>query len=337
MLSAFEKLNQKSAMKIPPYLNFLITGILLFCFSACTNNHVNGRKSLSFYLADSLSLKEACIRISSDLCSGPQGATRIENQRAFYAAVDKTGDSLFKALGPDAHGPQGAYAIIRLVYDRWGIGFDARDTIVETLLPETVYMKKKGACLGVSLIILLLAEKLECPVHGVLLPGHFYCRFDNGTDRFNIEPNKSGFNHPDDYYREKYLSEKKPWYDLKNLLAKETVGVLCFNAGNLFLKRKDFSRARAYFAESVRRLPTFIEAKGNVALTFAQSGDLEKSKMLFDTLFNKVPDLNGLAGNYGAVLIASKDFKKAKEVFTKGLFYFPNDSSLLAGLAKANP
>ena len=328
MLSAFKK------------LTFLITGNLLFCFSACTSNHENGQKPLSiqgFYLTDSLSLKDACIRISSDLCSGTQGAPRAENQRAFYTTVDKTGDSLFKALGLDAQGPQGAQAIIRQVYDRWEIGFDACDTCVETLLPEQVYMKKKGACLGVSLIILLLAEKLECPIHGVLLPGHFYCRFDNATDRFNIEPNKSGCNHPDDYYWQRYLWANKSRYDLKNLNTKETVGVLCFNAGNLFLRRKDFSQAKAYFTESVRRLPMFIEAKGNLALTFAQSGDLEKSKMLFDTLFNEVPDLNGLAANYGAVLCASRDLKKANEVFTKGLFYFPNDSSLLAGLAKANP
>jgi tetratricopeptide (TPR) repeat protein len=324
-------------MKIIRRVNLCGVVFVLLCFSACVSK--NSRRpfySKAISLPDSLSLKEASIRISSDLLLIAGNAGSAENEDAFYKRLDKTGDSLLKALGPDAHDLKGAQAIIRQVYGRWGIGFDSRDTLIETLLPQCVYENKRGACLGVSLIILMLAEKLKCPIHGVLLPGHFYCRFDNGTYRLNIEPNKSGFNHPDDYYREKYLSEKKPWYDLKNLPAKETVGVLCFNAGNLLLRRKDFSRAKAYFIESVRRLPTFVEAKGNMALAFAQGGDLETSKMLFDTLFNETPGLNGLAANYGAVLIASKDFKKAREVFAKGLVYFPGDSSLRAGLTAAN-
>jgi tetratricopeptide (TPR) repeat protein len=169
-----------------------------------------------------------------------------------------------------------------------------------------------------------------------MLPGHFFCRFDDGKVRFNIEPNKSGFDHPDDYYRRKYLSGHRPWYDLKSIDKKEVVGVVCFNAGNYCLRHRDYQRARAYFTESIRRIPAFIEAKGNLALAYAQSGDLELSKMIFDTLFNAYPDLNGLAANYGAVLLASNDVGKAREVFTKGLAYFPADSSILSGLAATN-
>jgi tetratricopeptide (TPR) repeat protein len=223
-----------------------------------------------------------------------------------------------------------------MVYKTWKIGFDPRDTLVETLLPHCVYAQKKGACLGVSLIILMLSEKLKCPVYGVMLPGHFFCRFDDGNVRFNIEPNKSGFDHPDTYYQRIYLSGHKPWYDLKNMGKKEIIGVLCFNAGNLCLKLKDYVRARAYFMESIRRVPTFVEAKGNLALAYAQSGDLTESTRLFDTLFNAYPDLNGLAANYGSVLLATKDFDKAREVFNKGLVYFPADSIMLSGLAVTN-
>lgn len=287
-------------------------------------------------LPDSFSLKEACILVSSDLLSITQHKAETKDQGTFYRVIDRTGDSLLNVLGREAAGPEGARAIINVVYKTWKIGFDSRDTLVETLLPHLVYAQKKCACLGVSLIILMLAEKLKCPVYGVMLPGHFFCRFDDGNIRFNIEPNKSGFDHPDNYYYQRYLSGHKPWYDLKNMGKKEIIGVLCFNAGNLCLKHKDYKQARAYFTESVRRIPAFIEARGNLAVSYAKSGDFPASTRLFDSLFKTCPDLNGLAANYGAVLLASKDFDKAREVFNKGLVYFPADSIMLSGLAVTN-
>jgi regulator of sirC expression with transglutaminase-like and TPR domain len=317
-------------------LKFLTMGFYVLCFMACVGNQKNGQKSIGasvINLPDSLSLKNACVRISSDLLSIDKHSTNDYTRDSSYRYIDVAGDSLLSVLGAQAAGPSGARAIIDIVYKTWNIGFDSRDTLVETLLPELVYSRKKGACLGVSLVILMLAEKLHCPIRGVMLPGHFFCRFDDGKVRFNIEPNKSGFDHPDDYYRRRYLSGRKPWYDLKNIDKKEIIGVVCFNVGNLCLKHKDYLRARAYFTESIRRIPAFIEAKGNLALAYAYGGDISASKLIFDTLFSAYPDLNGLAANYGAVLLASNDVGKARKVFTKGLTYFSGDSSILSGLA----
>ena len=325
-------------MKFPRQKFIYAAGTFLICFAACVSNPKNGQKTVNdarMNLPDSLSLKEACVRVSAGLLSLAKSKRNIENDY-FYALIDGAADSLLNVLADKAAGPNGARAIINVVYETWKIGFDPCDTLVETLLPELVYAHKKGACLGVSLIILMLAEKLRCPIHGVLLPGHFFCRFDDGNVSFNIEPNKSGFEHPDDYYRQRYLSGHKPWYNLKNIDKKEIVGVMCYNAGNLCLRYKDYQRAREYFMESIRRVPAFVEAKGNLALAYAQGGDLTASRRLFDTLFNAYPDLNGLAANYGAVLLTLKDFGKAREVFSKGLVYFPADSTMLSGLAAKN-
>lgn len=308
-------------------------GFFPLCLMVCNSNPKNTHIPLNhreINVPDSLSLKEACIRVSSDLLLINKHPANGPNQDAFYRYIDRAGDSLLGALGDKAVGPEGAWAIIDLVYITWSIGFDPRDSLIETLLPHFVLANKKGACLGVSLIILMLAEKLRCPVYGVMLPGHFFCRYDNGKVRFNIEPNKSGIDHPDNYYRQRYVSGHRPWYDLNNLDKKQIIGVLCFNAGNSCLKAEDYIRARAYFSESVRRIPAFAEAKGNLALSFAFGGDLAASRRIFDTLFNACPDLNGLAANYGTVLMAAKDFDKAREVFSKGLVYFPADSLLIS-------
>jgi tetratricopeptide (TPR) repeat protein len=338
MFSTHQKMTRNRSMKFPRKKFMYTAGIFLLCFTACVSNPKNGQETVNdsrIDLPDSLSLKEACVRVSAGLLSLAKDRINIENG-LFYALIDSAADSLRNALGDKAAGSNGAHAIINVVYETWKIGFDPCDTLIETLLPELVCAHKKGACLGVSLIILMLAEKLKCPIYGVLLPGHFFCRFDDGNVSFNIEPNKSGFDHPDDYYRQKYLSGNKPWYDLRNLGDKEIIGILCFNAGNSCLKFKNYSLAQGYFWESIRRVPAFVEAKGNLAFAYAQSGDLTASKRLFDTLFNAYPDLNGLAANYGEVLLALKDFGKAREVFSKGLVYFPADSTMLSGLAAIN-
>jgi tetratricopeptide (TPR) repeat protein len=136
-----------------------------------------------------------------------------------------------------------------------------------------------------------------------MLPGHFFCRFDDGVNQCNIEPNLSGINHPNSYYLNAYSLGNKSWYNLKSLSKIQTIGILCFNAGTVCLANKNYSKALAYFSESIRRVPQFVEAKGNLAISYAQSGNLGESKLVFDTLIALYPDLKGLAGNYGAVLL----------------------------------
>jgi tetratricopeptide (TPR) repeat protein len=204
------------------------------------------------------------------------------------------------------------------------------------LLPALVYKYKRGACLGTSLIILLFAEKVHCPLYGVLLPGHFFCRFDDGKTSLNIEPNKSGFSHPDSYYLARYDRSNRPWYDLKNLSKRETIGVLCYNAGTVCLNRKRSDRAAAYFAEAARRLSWFPEAQGNLALAYAQTGLVDSAMAIFQRLFAAHPDMPGLAANFGATAITCRRYQKAADVFKKGLIYFPDDSTLLSGFAQAS-
>ena len=226
-------------------------------------------------------------------------------------------------------------AIRSLVYGTWNIGFDPRDTLIETLLPHLVFRNRKGACLGVSLVILMLAEKLSCPVYGVMLPGHFFCRYDDGAHRINIEPNKQGCAHPDDYYRKRYPAENRPWYDLGNLTPAAVVGVYCYDAGTLCLNRKQSAAAIDFFKESIRRIPDFAEAQGNLAVSYAQKKALDTAMTLFEKVYGAHPDLINLTANYGAVAMAAGRYGKAREVYLKGLEFFPDDTMLHKGLEEA--
>jgi tetratricopeptide (TPR) repeat protein len=284
-------------------------------------------------LPDSISLEQACMLVSRNLMRIAGDADTI-SLLSFYRILDSTAASLSQSLD-NKKSPAGADSILAIVYRIWNIGFDSRDTLIETLLPHLVYKNKKGACLGMSLIMLMLAERLGCPLYGVMLPGHFFCRYDNGTLQFNVEPNKSGFRHPDSYYAERYPVAGKPWYDLASLNKSKTIGMLCYNAGTLCLDRMQYETAIEYFKEAAARINGFAEARGNLALAYAFAGMLDSSLSVFEKLFAAHPDFVNCAANYGAVAMAAKQYEKARDVFRKGLDYFPEDTVLLYGLAQA--
>jgi hypothetical protein len=313
----------------------LVTAALLCILSTCSTtprNDTGISGGARYAIPDSLSLQESCTHLSQNLRPVFNTDDSASLDR-FNRAIDSAASVINNCGLTDKRAIKDS--ILATVYTKWKIGFDPRDTILETLLPHLVFRNRKGACMGVSLIILMLAEKVGCPVYGVLLPGHFFCRFDDGTVRINIEPNRLGHAHPDDYYRERYPVDRQPWYDLCNLPKKASIGAACYNAGVICLSGKLFDPALSLFSESIRRIPEFKEARANRALTFAKKGVLDSAMTGFDALFRADPGLINLAVNYGTVAIAVRDCRKALQVFQRGLSIYPSDRRLLSGVAQA--
>jgi tetratricopeptide (TPR) repeat protein len=312
--------------------------VVFLLSTTCSNKPDDKTQSIGqtgFFLDDSLSLQAASTRIASRLCSVFH-ATDTASLASFNRMLDSAAAAVRTGLPAKNNGRAALDSIKNIVYSKWEIGFDSCDTSLETLLPHRVFRTRKGACLGVSLIMLMLAEKLGCPLYGVVLPGHFFCRYDDGGRRINVEPNRHGCLHDDGYYRQRYLVAQMPWYTLDNLSSSATIGVFCYNAGTLCLNTKKYSDAIEFLNEAARRLPEFPEVRGNLALSYAQEKQYDSAFSLFEKVFVVHPDLKNLALNYGSVLVAERQYRKASDVFTKGLKYFPNDSALINGLLKCN-
>jgi tetratricopeptide (TPR) repeat protein len=170
-----------------------------------------------------------------------------------------------------------------------------------------------------------------------MLPGHFFCRYENRAARFNIEPNAAGINHPDDYYKDRYPVVSRPWYDLRrNLTDRQTIGMVCYDAGTICLDRGKNDPAIFYCRQAMLRLDDFPEARGNCALAYSRKGAVDSSLALFKELFSRYPGFVNCAANYGAVLLSAQRWKTAREVFQKGLEYFPGDTLLRKGLETAD-
>jgi regulator of sirC expression with transglutaminase-like and TPR domain len=287
----------------------------------------------TFPLDDTLALRDACARIAAFLCP-VLGVCDTSSLGRFNRMVDSAALAIRRSAGGKNKGPEALGALLHTVYSSWGIGFDARDTVVETLLPHLVFRNRRGACVGVALVLLMLAEKLDLPVYGVMLPGHFFCRYDDGIRRRNVEPNRKGCEHPDEYYRKRYPLAHRPGYGLGNLDRKAVIGVLCYNAGSLCLRNRRYDAAIACCREAVRRMPLFAEAQGNCAIAYAKKGALDSALALFEQLFAAHPDMENLAVNYGYVATAARHYPLAVSVYQKGLEYFPGDTVLRKRLEK---
>ena len=66
-----------------------------------------------------------------------------------------------------------------------------------SLFLHTVMDRKQGYCLSLSVLYLSIGERLGLPLYGVVVPGHFFVRYDDGRVRFNIETTSKGGNAPD--------------------------------------------------------------------------------------------------------------------------------------------
>jgi len=260
-------------------------------------------------------------------------ADSIPSFADFIARLNRSADSLKGT--PHDEGVTCADAILDVVYRQWGIQFDADQDNLQSLLPHTVVERKKGSCLGVSLLMLMLAERTNCPLYGVVLPGHFFVRLSIDTLSRNIEPNRAGFCHPDAYYRQRYDVNEGSWYDMRNLTKKEACAVFYFNLGNMYRQRKRMQEALRCYHRSAEWLGGYAEAWGNMAIAFERIGKADSARAAFDRALEARPDLPNLALNRGAFELRHKRYSDALAAFRQGLAYYPDDAGLYRGMAAA--
>lgn len=155
---------------------------------------------------------------------------------------------------------------------------DARDTeslLAHLMLPE-VLRRKQGHCLGLSCLYLVLSRLLGLPVVGVAAPGHFFCRYDDGETRFNIEMTLKGAEWSDKTYAERYgLSDEaveKGIY-LRSLGDLEVLVEVLNNRGNYFWKRGRQDEASRDIGRATKASKNFARGyagKGFMALCRGQ-------------------------------------------------------------------
>jgi tetratricopeptide (TPR) repeat protein len=221
----------------------------------------------------------------------------IPDMAHFFRMIDSASSRLTCFSDSSGYNHRCVDTIIKIVYEEWKIGFQDSTDNIRALLPNTALIDKKGSCLGTSLIFLLIAEKANLPVFGVLLPGHFFVRYINDSVSRNIEPNRSGYYHPDSYYIEKYGVKNDSWYILANLSKMQTSGVFYFNLANIYRSRNNLKQAIRCYRKSTEYFPDYAEAWGNLAIAYDMAGYVDSAWSAFNTAEKIRPEMIGLKEN----------------------------------------
>lgn len=184
------------------------------------------------------------------------------------------------------------------------------------LFPQLVYKFKKGNCLGLSLLYLLIGERVDLPFYAVIVPGHLFVRYDDGENIINIEPLKKGESKLDNWYIEKYSKKGMEAYLLKKATRKELIGIVFYNISTILMLEHKYKVALEFLKIAEECLPDNPEVKGNIALALDGIGECDSGLKILLELKKRYPDLENLEKNIGILQLKTKKYKDAVETYT---------------------
>ncbi len=148
-----------------------------------------------------------------------------------------------------------------------------------SLFLHTVMDKKRGYCLSLSILYLSIAERLGIPLYGVVVPGHFFVRYDDGRVRFNIETTSKGGNASDEHYLNKFNVPEggNNSIYMKNLSKIQTLGCFFNNLGNSYSDIGDMESALLAFERAVEINPGLSECRANLGNIYLKKGQVARA------------------------------------------------------------
>jgi tetratricopeptide (TPR) repeat protein len=203
----------------------------------------------------------------------------------------------------------------------------------EALFLHSVLDNKRGYCLSLSVLYLCLAERLGIPMYGVVVPGHFFVRYDDGHVRLNIEPTGGGGNPSDQHYIDKF---KVPQQDnetmhsmagaiyLKNLNKIQTLGCFFNNLGNSYNDIGNTEVALLVLERAVQINPTLAESRANLGNVYLHKEQVEDAIYEYQTSLAINPADAKTHNNLGNAYFKQERLQDAISEYTQSLELDPN-------------
>ena len=214
------------------------------------------------------------------------------------------------------------------IFRKLGLRADPDEKRIEFLFPDAVLREKTGSCLAVSGLYLILAQELGLPFFGVLVPGHFFLRYDDGRVRVNVEMLEAGAPRSDGWYARRYQVPRRSECYLRSLSPREVTAPYLFNLGNACRSRGDLDQAAHCFEQAKTILPGFAEAHGNLGLVYLEKGEPERAVAELKAAVRANPSFPGAYLNLGAACQEMERFSDAVSAYARGLALTPHSPEL---------
>ncbi len=321
----------------------VFAGMLLW---GCRNDHQRPTDALSdeqYKLSTVISAKQDSVpttlvlscELGKIITDEPAGDSSGALMAAFSEKLDSAVLLLSSKLFMETDSRRIIGAISDIIFTNWGITFSENRDDLRYLYPHLVVAEKKGSCVGMSLLYLLIAEKAELPLYGVRAPGHMFVRFDNGRQRRNIETLRGGEIMDNSWYRQRWSIKDTLLYPLDNLPVSGVLALVKYNLGTVFMNTGNYVKAKKYLEQANQMLNNFAEAQGNLALTLDALGDSNGALEMLSALHERHPSLENIDNNLASLQLKCGRYADALSTYTELSFKNPQNAAVHYGRAFA--
>lgn len=221
----------------------------------------------------------------SQLGNSPEAMASIRN---YEAMLDLMTLQIRARLAPGATEEEKVRQINRFVFDEMNYRFPphslyAKEVDLYTFLPS-VLDTRRGVCLGVSVLYLCIAQRLDLQLEIVTPPGHIYVRYHGPTKEINIETTMRGV-HVDS---EEYLGIDTIKLQRRNL--KDTIGMTHFNQAGTYLQAGEFAKAVQQYEKAAKYVPDDQLVKELMGYALVFSGREREGRQLLAQVKDWLPE-----------------------------------------------
>jgi tetratricopeptide (TPR) repeat protein len=200
--------------------------------------------------------------------------------RRYLTELDQMANDIQDLIDEKDVGRSYKAAFVLNDYLRDKLGFEAvkEATDPNDLFLDSVMDNKRGYCLSLSILYLALGERLGLPLYGVVVPGHFFVRYDGRGARFNIETTNGGYP-DDDYYKKEFKVPQGSGRGIymENLNKRQTLGCLFNNFGNVYNDIGKIDQAERALALAVKINPELAESRVNLGNIYVKKGRYDEA------------------------------------------------------------
>jgi tetratricopeptide (TPR) repeat protein len=203
------------------------------------------------------------------------------------------------------------------------------------LFLHSVMDRRQGYCLSLSILYLSLAERLGLDLYGVVVPGHFFVRYDSGRVRFNIETTSSGASVADDHYMTKFSVPQngRDSIYMKSLNKRQTIGCFFNNLGNVYSEIGNIDMALVALERAVAINPTLSESRANLGNIYLQKGRLNDAIQQYQAALAVNPGDPKTYNNIGNAYMALDHLNDAGSSYRQAIQLDPNFADAYRNLA----
>jgi tetratricopeptide (TPR) repeat protein len=267
-------------------------------------------------------------RGSRELLGLPVDPARRERE------LSRLADRLRPEVAGDPGGAGVPEAFRRILFREERFAYDSAAGNPENYLIDAVLARKRGNCLGLSLLWLSLAERLGLPFRGVYVPGHCFVRFEGDDTRVNVEFSDGGAPWEDGRYRKEFrVSPDRPY--LHSLSPVEMTAVFLKSLGAAYARKGRDEEALGIYAEGERLSPALPDAPFNAGVSLHRLGRSGEAIAKYRKALAIDPDMAPARDNLGILLAKGGRFAEAIAEGRKAVELEPWNAATRGNLASA--